>query len=157
MSEHNKNTFYFSRPSPFPQLDYIGYVGIIFAIVQFFMDNASQAGFFLVISIIILLLRFWSKFDASKSSLTDFFAFIPYRTKKLHRIDEVLFTEGEVSQVLNSRGSTSSINYTLFKILLVTAEGNLILQEGKNRSKLFKRAKMIAQTLKTNLVDHSAN
>jgi len=157
MSEHNKNTFYFSRPSPFPQLDYIGYVGIIFAIVQFFMDNASQAGFFLVISIIILLLRFWSKFDASKSSLTDFFAFIPYRTKKLHRIDEVLFTEGEVSQVLNSRGSTSSINYTLFKILLVTAEGNLILQEGKNRSKLFKRAKMITQALKTNLVDHSAN
>ena len=156
MSKSKKSTFYFLRPSPFPQLYYVGYVGIIFSIVQFFMGSFSQGVFFLLLSLGILLLKFWSKFDATNSTITDFFTFIPYRTKKLAGISEVVLTEGKVSQTLNSRGSTSSINYTQYKIVIVTAEGNYILKEGRSKSKLLTKAKLVTNSLGVKLNDYTS-
>lgn len=148
-----KQQFYFSRPSPFPQLYYVGYIGIIFSIVQFLTGNIPQAVFFMVLSILILLLRAWSHLNIATGTLTDFFAIIPHRTTKIEPIRKVLFSEGRVSQNLNSRGSTSTINYTQFKIILVSGEENIILQEGRNESKLLKKAKNIAENAKVKLED----
>ena len=121
--------------------------------VQFFNGNITQGGLFIVISILILLLRAWSRLNISAGTLTDFFAVIPYRIKKINRISKVIFTAGRVSQTLNSRGSTSTINYTRYRIIIVDGDENIILKEGRNESRLFETARSIANSAHVELED----
>jgi len=151
----NKKIFYFSRPSPFPQLNYVGFIGIIVSIVQFFTGNYTQAGFLLVISTIIMFMRSWSRLNLKNNTLTDFFAIIPYRNVNLKSFHRILLTKETVNRTLNSRGSTSTINYLQYKIIVDSDHGRLILKEGKNKTKLMAKAINIARAASVVYEDRS--
>ena len=150
-----KNKFYFLRPSPFPQLYYIGYIGIIVSAVQFLTGNYTQAGFFLAISIFILLLRSWSMLNTESMMLYDFFAFIPYRRMMVESPQKILISEEKINRTLNSRGSTSTVSYIQYKITLISGIGQLTLKEGRNKNALMKKAGEIAIAAKLELDDRT--
>jgi hypothetical protein len=150
-----KSKFYFLRPSPFPQLYYIGYVGIIISVVQFFTGNHSQAGFFLAISIFILLLRSWSMLNTESMTINDFFAFIPYRRIVVETPQSVLLSEEKINRTLNSRGSTSTVSYIQYKIILISGFEQLTLKEGRNKNALMKKAREIAIAANLELDDRT--
>lgn len=153
---HTKSKFYFSRQPAFPQLYYVGYIGVIFSIVQAFSGNFPQSGVFLVISIIILLLRPWMLLDLNKKKLIDFFAFLPYSSEKIQNINRVILTENAVNQTLNSRGSTSTISFDQCKIHLDTGEELIQLQASKNKTSSLKKAQAIANAAKVSLEDRTS-
>lgn len=148
-----KSTYYFPRPSPFPQLQYVGYILLVLAIVQGWNGAYVQAGFFIFLGLGILLLKSWSKLDVDKLTIVDFFAIIPYRTTKLPGIHKVVFTEGQVSQTMGLRANTTTISYIEYKILLDTGGERIKLQAGRNQKKLLKKAQSLAQASKTELLD----
>lgn len=153
-----KKVFYFSRPAPFPQLLYVGYVAIIVAIVQAFTGNYTQAGFLLLIGLAILLMRSWSRLNIRKSSLTDVFSIIPYRKVNVKPVLGISLVEESVTRTLNSRGSTSSIHYLEYKIVLHGDNNEkIVLQEGKSKKKLLRKARAIAASLDVVLKDATKN
>ena len=149
----SKNLFYFSRPSPFPQLNYVGYVGIIVSIVQFFTGNYPQAGFIMVISLIIILMRSWSRLNLQKKTITDFFAIIPYRRISVESPQRIIISEEKINRTLNSRGSTSTVSYIQYKIILENRIEKLTLKEGRNKNALLKKAREIAISASVKLDD----
>ncbi len=149
----SKNLFYFSRPSPFPQLNYVGYVGIIVSVVQFFTGNYPQAGFIMVISLIIILMRSWSRLNLQKNTLTDFFAIIPYRRISVESPQRIIISEEKINRTLNSRGSTSTVSYIQYKIILENRIEKLTLKEGRNKNALLKKAREIAISASVKLDD----
>jgi len=140
-----RQTFFFIQPSIFPQLSYVGFVGIVFSIVQAVLGDYPQAGFALAISLIILLSRSWIRLDVQAKRLIYFFLFIPYKTVKLDAIHGFILTEGVVSQTLSLRGSSSDIRFYLYKILLDTGDERLVLAESRNQEKMRRRAEIIAK------------
>jgi hypothetical protein len=152
-----KNIFYFSRPAPFPQLLYVGYVAIIVAIVQAFTGNYTQAGFLLLIGLAILLMRSWSRLNIRKSSLTDIFSIIPYRKVNVKPVLGISLVEESVTRTLNSRGSTSNIHYQQYKIVLQGENRSIVLEEGKSKKKLLRKARAIAASLEVVLKDATKN
>lgn len=151
-----KSVFYFPMTSPIPQLQYVGYIILVVAIVQGVTGEYTQAGFFIFLGLGILLLKSWSKLDVNKLTIVDFFAIIPYRTIKLKGIQKVVFTEGQVSQTMGLRANTSTISYTEYKILLDTGEETIKLQAGRNQARLLKKAQLLAQATQTELLDQTS-
>lgn len=151
-----KTIFYFPRPSPVPQLQYVGYIILVVGFVQGWTGAYTQAGFFIFLGIGILLLKSWSKLDINKLTIVDYFAIIPYRTIKIKDIQKVIFTEGQVSQTMGLRANTSTISYTEYKILLDTGEENIKLQSGRNQVRLLKKSQSLAQATQTELLDQTS-
>jgi hypothetical protein len=155
ISSDQKKVFYFSRTSPIPQLQYVGYIILVVAIVQGYNGDYTQAVFFFFIGLAILFLKSWTKLDVAKMTIVDFFSIVPYRTVKLEAIQKVVFTQGNVSQTMGSRGSTSTINYMEYKILLDTGGETIKLQTSKNRERLLKKAHLLAHAARTELSDQT--
>jgi hypothetical protein len=156
--KRNKATdiFYFSKPAIFPQLYYVGYIGVIVSVVQFFTGNEPQAGVILIISIVILLLRPWSMLETQNKILREFFAFIPYGKIKFDQIISIKFTEGTVSQSFFSRGSSSDFKYVQYKIIMETDTDMIVLQVGGSKKKMVKKASKIASAEKVPFINFTA-
>jgi len=61
----------------------------------------------------------------------------------------VLLSEEKINRTLNSRGSTSTVSYIQYKIILISGFEQLTLKEGRNKNALMKKAREIA--IATNL------
>lgn len=160
MTPNSKKTsfvYYFLHSPAFPQLHFVGIIGILYAIVQGALGNYTQAGFFMILSILIMLLRSWSRLDIKNKTLTDFFLLIPYRKLKIQHISSIRVAENVVNQTLNSRGSTSTIRFDIYRLLLVTDSESIILKESKDKGRLLKKAGQIALTAKVQLDDRTSN
>lgn len=151
------STFYFVHTPAFPQLQFVGFIGVVFSFVQAILGNYPQAGFFIVLSLIMLLLRPWTRLDIKRKTLIDFFLFIPYKRMKIDQINNVRLIEASVSQVLNSRGSTSTVSFDLYKILLDTHSETIVLKESRSKVNLLKKAGQIALAASVQLVDRTSD
>jgi uncharacterized protein (DUF58 family) len=154
MKEGSKSSvFRFARPSPLPQLKYVGFLLIFVGIVQGFTTSFSFAVLPIIIGLFVLTLQNWIHLDIGKLQLTFYIAFIPYRRKKLGAIQQIRLKCTEVHQTLHSRGSTSTVNFTQYSIMLDDGSESVALQEGKCRSKLQKKAVSLAQAAGVKLLD----
>lgn len=149
--------FYFLQPHVFPQLYYAGIIGALYAVVQVILGNFPQAAFVLILSVFIILLRSWTRLDIKNKTLTDFLLIIPYRKINIQHISGIRVVENVVNQTLNSRGSTSTISYDNYRLLLISDTESIVLKESKNKDHLLKNAGQIALAARVQLDDRTSD
>jgi hypothetical protein len=150
-------SFYFVQPPAFPPLHFVGIIGILYAVVQAILGNYTQAGILMLLSALIILLRSWTRLNIKNQTLTDFFLIVPYRNLKIKNLAGIRITSDVVNQTLNSRGSTSTISYICYKLLLVTDTETIVLKESRNKARMLKKAGQIALAAGVTLDDRTAD
>jgi len=128
----------------FPQLRYIGYGGIFFGVVQISTNNMLGIITAIVSIIIVMSFRPIKRIlELNKNTVRprSFFGSKPEHFNKIESLD---IKSTPISQRLNSRGSTTEINYELFQAYLVSDGTSILLGEERKKQPLLEKLNSIS-------------
>lgn len=128
----------------FPQLRHIGYGGIIFGVVQISTNN--MLGIIIAVVSIILVMAFRPtkrilELNNNTVRPRSLFGSTP---EHFNTIDGLDIKSTPISQRLNSRGSTTEINYELFQAYLVSDGTSILLGEERKKKPLLEKLNSIS-------------
>lgn len=119
-----------------PNFKYIGYLGLFGSVVLTLVGNV-------VVGIPVLLMALGLSFtmlgcniDIKSKTITDFISVLGIvfgQAEKYSELKKILLKENEISQVLNSRGSSTTLRYTIYNAYLFYDDGSVLLTGDKNK------------------------
>lgn len=139
----------------FPQIRYLGYAGIFTGLLT--ASTNEILGAIIVIASFMIVIMFRTHklvLDLNSKTVTpdNLFGAKPIEFQSIERL---VITSTLVAQRLNSRGSSSVINYTLFQAFLVSEGTKILLGEGRKKEKLMKHMDRISDIVSVPLHDES--
>lgn len=123
-------------------------MGLIGGVVLTLIGNLTAGLPVLVVGLGLSFTMVGCKVDLKKKTITNFTSIIgviigdpeSYTTLK-----KLLIKPNEISQVLNSRGSSTTLHYTIHNAYLFYDEESVLLTGNKNKEKIIAKMKPFAQ------------
>src|SRR5690606_29887975 len=137
-------------------LVYLGITGLAAAVLMFMGGSFLVSIGLLGIAALLIMYRSGVRVNVAAKTVEEFSGFVTTQITPLTNIEGMLFTSAKVRQLLESRGSTTTIHYTLYKVYLKANSEKILLAESKNKKALLAKAQALASGLQTELHDQSA-
>lgn len=129
---------------------YLGYLGLPSSVILYFVGNPFFALLILLFSFALAFTKTGVHINSANKTTQEFTYFlglkwgkaIPYKELK-----EILLKKEHFSQTLNARGSTTTIEFTLYNAYLVTNHHTILLTGHKNKNKVLAKMESAASHL----------
>lgn len=139
----------FYQGSYFPlNFKYVGYIGLIGGVVLTLIGNLIAGLPVLFIAIGLSFTRIGCRVDIENNSITEFTSVVGViigKPENYSELKSLLVKPNEISQVLNSRGSTSTIRYTIYNAYLHYDDQSVLLTGNKNKDKIVTKMEIVAK------------
>lgn len=122
-----------------PNFKYLGYIGLFGGIVLLLTGKVIVGLPIFIISLVLSFTRYGCKVNYRQKTITEFVSILGIKTgsafgyKQLHKI---VLKKEEISQVLNSRGSSTTLYQTMYNGYLFYDDQYILLQGNKNKNKM---------------------
>lgn len=133
-----------------PNFKYVGYIGLIGGVVLMLTGRVIVGLPVFIISLGLSFTRYGCKINKNNNTITDFIDIVgiktgtPFGYNQLHKI---VLKKEEISQILNSRGSSTTFYQTMYNGYLCYDDQYILLQGNKNKNKIFELMEKTASSL----------
>ncbi len=127
-----------------PNFKYVGYIGLIGGIVLLLIGNVVADPPILFIALVLSFTRIGCKIEVKSKTITDFTSIVGLelgKPQKYQELKKLVLKPNEISQVLNSRGSSTTLRYTIYNAYLFYDDQSILLTRDKNKDKMAAVAK----------------
>jgi len=141
----------FYQGSYFPtNFTYLGYLGLPSSVVIYFVGNPFFALLIVLLSFAFAFTKIGISINPATKSIQEFTDFLGIKWGKYERYKELKtlrLKEEQFYQTLNSRGSTTTIEYTLYNAYLITDNESILLMGDKNKEKIVTKMEKVSKLL----------
>lgn len=133
-----------------PNFKYLGYMGLIGGTVLLLIGNIIAGPPVLLVAIVLSFTRVGCKVDTTHKTITEFtslLGIIVGKPEKYQALKKLMVKANEISQVLNSRGSSTTLHYTIYNAYLFYDNQSVLLKGGKNKEKIVSKMASVAKAL----------
>ena len=133
-----------------PNFKYLGYIGLIGGIVLLFIGNIVAGLPVFIIAIVLSFTRVGCKVDTNNKTISEFTSLAGIllgKPEKYNDLKKLLVRPNEISQVLNSRGSSTTLHYTIYNSYLFYDNQSVLLTGDKNKEKIEAKMAAVAKEL----------
>jgi len=133
-----------------PSFTYLGYVGLVASSVFMLIGNVVAGFPVLMVALGLVFTKIGCRVDTKTKTITNYVSVMglvfgsPFPYKELKKL---IVKPNEISQVLNSRGSSTTLHYTIFNAYLFYDDESILLTGHKKKEKMVGRMKIVAQEL----------
>ena len=139
----------------FPQLRYLGYGGIFFGVVQISTNNMFGIIIAVVSIILVKVFRPTKRILELNNNTVRPRSLFGSTPEHFNTIDALNIKSTPISQRLNSRGSTTEINYELFQAYLVSDGTSILLGEQRKKQPLLEKLNSISELTNATINDET--
>ena len=158
MENKNHTIFNFSGEAndEFLQINYLVYVALLAGGITLF--KMLVPGIVILVIATFFLLFFSNtklKVDTNKKIIANFNLFRTFNVQNYTHIESLYINAKKISQKLNSRGSTTTINFTLYQGVAIADGNKIILTESKEKDKVSEEVTEMARALDLKISDNT--
>jgi len=133
-----------------PNFQYVGYIGLIGGMVLLLIGNFITGPLVLLVAIVLSFTKLGCKVDPNTKTITEFTSLVGIirgKPEKYKALKKLMVKPNEISQVLNSRGSSTTLRYTLYNAYLFYDDQSVVLTGDKNKEKIETKMAAVAKEL----------
>jgi hypothetical protein len=133
-----------------PNFKYVGYIGLVSGVVLTLIGNLIAGPPVLLVALGLSFTRVGCKVDVSDKTITNFTSILGLligKPEKYTELENLLIKPVEISQVLNSRGSSTTLRYTIYNAYLFYDGQSVLLTGDKNKEKITVQMEQISKEL----------
>ena len=133
-----------------PNFTYLGYIGLIGGVVLLLIGNIVAGPPILLIAIVLSFTRVGCRIDSTNKTITEFTSLVGIilgNPEKYLELKKLILKPNEISQVLNSRGSSTTLYYTIYNTYLFYDDQSVLLTGDKNKDKIEAKMTAVAKQL----------
>ena len=133
-----------------PNFKYVGYMGLIGGVVLMLIGNIVAGPPVLFIGLGLSFTMVGCKVDVKNKTITNFTSVVGViigDPESYTMLKKLLVKPVEISQVLNSRGSSTTLHFTVYNAYLFYDEESVLLTGNKNKDKIAAKMKLVAKAL----------
>lgn len=133
-----------------PNFKYLGYIGVIGGTVLTLIGNVVVGIPVFLVSLVVSTTLMGCKVDPQQKTITDFTSVVglAFGTPKNYKLlQKLILREEVISQVLNSRGSSTTIQQTMYNGYLFYDAQSVYLTGSKHQEKMIEKMEGVAKEL----------
>ncbi len=139
----------FNQDSYFPpSFTYLGYIGLVVGSVSMLVGNIVAGLPILLVSLGLVDTKIGCRVDTKTKTITDYVSILglvfgtPFAYTELKKL---VLKPNKISQVLNSRGSSTTLHYTIYNAYLFYDDGSILLTGDKRKERTEAKMKLVAE------------
>ncbi len=142
---------HFNQGSYFPaNFTYLGYVGLVAGSVSMLTGNVVLGLPILLISLGLSFTNVGCSIDTEKKTISDYVSVLGLKfgsAQPYNELKKLIVKQNEVSQVMNSRGSSTTLHYTIYNAYLFYDGDSVLLTDDKKQERIEGKMKLVAEEL----------
>ena len=142
---------HFDQGSYFPSnFTYLGYVGLVAGSVFMLIGNVVLGLPILLISLGLSFTKMGCSIDKENKTMSDYVSVVGLKfgsPQPFQKLMKLIVKQNEVSQVMNSRGSSTTLHYTIYNAYLFYDNNSILLTGDKRKERIEAKMKLVAEEL----------
>ncbi len=131
-----------------PNFKYLGYIGLVAGVVLSLIGNIIAGIPILLVALVVSFTMIGCRVDVTNKTITNFTSVLGITLGKPENYKElknIFVKPNEISQVLNARGSSTTLRYTIYNAYLFYDNQSILLTGDKNKARIITKMESVAK------------